>query len=192
MPLTELISSLGNNPYFGAGFGLAGLGLGLASLRSLAGVATIVFRRQCMITLEVTCRDKSYFWLLQYLTRNARNTQHLSVETQFNQLESGKIETRFNFVPAVGTHLVKFRNYWIKVERNREQSMIDLSTGMPYETVTLTTLGRNRKLFFDLLDEEKVRLSNKPVSMAMVQGLFLRFKYEPSELLKNIELLWRH
>lgn len=33
MTIAELVSSLGNNPYFGAGFGLFGVGAGAAILR---------------------------------------------------------------------------------------------------------------------------------------------------------------
>lgn len=153
MPITDLLSSLDSNPYFGAGAGLAGIGVGLATLRKFGSLFSLIFQRRCMITLEVTCRDKSYNWLLQYLTRNARRTQHISVETQFNQMETGKVETKFNFVPAVGTHLFLYKNHWIKVDRNREQSTLDLHMGIPYETVKLTTLGLNKQLYLDLLED---------------------------------------
>ena len=44
----------------------------------------------------VPCRDKSYSWLLQWITtRGAVQTQHVSVETQFKQSEAGKISTSY-------------------------------------------------------------------------------------------------
>jgi chaperone BCS1 len=43
------------------------------------------------------------------------------------------------------------------VERTREQSTIDIQQGIPFETVTLTALGRNRQLYFDILEEGKSR-----------------------------------
>lgn len=65
----------------------------------------ILFRRHYMTTLEVPCRDKSYQWLLQWIThRGAKKTQHLSVETTFQQIETGKITTRHDFIPSVGEH----------------------------------------------------------------------------------------
>lgn len=53
MPLVEVISSLKDNPYFGAGFGLVGVGALLAALRKGVQFGTVLFRRQFMITLEV-------------------------------------------------------------------------------------------------------------------------------------------
>ena len=67
------------------------------------------------------------------------------------QAEHGKIDTRFDFVPSPGTHFITYRNVWIRVERSREKQMMDLNTGVPFESVILTSLGRNQKLYFDML-----------------------------------------
>ena len=47
----------------------------------------------------------------------------------------------------------RYHNAWIRVERTREQHTLDLHMGVPWETVTLTTLGRNQKIFSDMLEE---------------------------------------
>lgn len=61
-----------------------------------------------MITLEVPCRDKSYQWVLQWIThKGAKETQHLSVETSFEQKETGHIKTRYDFIPSIGTHFIR-------------------------------------------------------------------------------------
>ncbi|XP_077554129.1 mitochondrial chaperone BCS1-like [Haemaphysalis longicornis] len=156
MTLTEYFAQLGTNPYFGAGFGLFGVGAAAAALRKGMQVGMILFRRHYMITLEVPCRDKSYQWLLQWITRHARHTQHLSVETTFSQPEAGgSARTSFDFIPSVGTHFFAYGGSWIRVERTREQHTLDLHLGVPWETVTLTALGRDRQLFFRLLEEAR-------------------------------------
>jgi len=104
MPLKEYFSSLSDNPYFGAGFGLAGLGVGLATLRKGFQVASIAFRRYYMITLEVPSRDSSFGWLLQWISVHATRTQHLSVETIVKQHDTGRITTHLDFVPSPGSH----------------------------------------------------------------------------------------
>lgn len=151
MTLADLLASLKGNPYFGAGFGLVGVGALLAFARKAAQLGMVVFRRECMITLEVSSRDKSYSWLLQWITANSGHAQHLSVETNFQQLDTGKINTSFRFVPSPGTHFFWYRGRLVRVERNREKQTVNLSD-TPFETVTLTSVGRDRGVYFQMLN----------------------------------------
>ncbi|XP_017954624.1 mitochondrial chaperone BCS1 [Drosophila navojoa] len=156
MTLAELISSLSTNPYFGAGFGLFGVGASAAILRKGLQGAVVLFRRHLMITLEVPCRDKSYQWLLKWIAiRGAKKTQHLSVETSFLQNDNGQVKTSYEFIPSIGKHLFQYKNNWIQVERTREQQTLDLHMGVPWESVTLTAFGNNKKIYFDILEEAR-------------------------------------
>lgn len=47
----------------------------------------------------------------------------------------------------------RYQGKWIRVERSREMQMIDLQTGTPWESVTFTALGTDRKVFFNILEE---------------------------------------
>lgn len=108
MTIVEYVTALSQNPYFGAGFGLFGVGASAAVLRKGFQSSMVLFRRHCMITLEVPCRDKSYQWLLQWMTNvGAKKTQHLSVETSFEQKDTGQIKTKYDFIPSVGQHFFR-------------------------------------------------------------------------------------
>ncbi|XP_063709570.1 mitochondrial chaperone BCS1 [Culicoides brevitarsis] len=156
MTITDYFGGLADNPYFGAGFGLFSVGLVTAMGRKGMQAGFILFRRHYMITLEVPCRDKSYQWLLQWITkRGARKTQHLSVETTFVQKDTGHVSTNYDFIPSVGTHIMWYNGHWIRVERTREQHTLDLHMGTPFETVTLTALGQNKEMFYKMLEEAR-------------------------------------
>ena len=155
MPLSDFILSLKDNPYFGAGFGLVGIGTAVAVARKGAQLGMVLFRRHCMMTLEVPSKDRSYQWLLQWISSHGTRTQHLSVETSFHQNEAGKINTQFDFIPSPGSHFFRFKKTWIRVERNREKQMVDFNTGTPWETVTLTAFGQDRSMYFELLENAR-------------------------------------
>jgi chaperone BCS1 len=103
--------------------------------------------------------SQSYSWLLGWITRKgARKTQHLSVDTSFVESDSGKINTHYEFQPSVGTHFMRYEGTWIRVERTREQRMLE-----PWETVQLTTFGRHRDLFVNILEESRM-LGNRRIT----------------------------
>ena len=58
------------------------------------------------------------------------------------------------------SEFLRYKNDWIRVERTREQHTLDLHMGIPWETVTMTALGRNKSMFKEML-EEGLRKSNE-------------------------------
>ena len=48
-----------------------------------------------------------------------------------------------------------YKNRFIRVQRERENKMINFDTGTPWETVTLSTVGTSRQLFVDMLQEAR-------------------------------------
>jgi len=78
MGLPEVLSNLSDNPYFGAGFGLFGVGAAAAVARKASQAGMIMFRRYYMTTVEVTCKDKSYPWLLQWIAHKGKENIRVS------------------------------------------------------------------------------------------------------------------
>ncbi|KAF9087512.1 hypothetical protein BGX29_000798 [Mortierella sp. GBA35] len=101
-------------------------------------------------------------WSDRVANKINKRSQFLAVQTEFKQHDNGSVSTRFNLVPGNGKHLIRYNGAWIQVERTRDAKMMDLSTGAPWETVTLTTLSRDRQVFTELLQEaQKMALMNQ-------------------------------
>ncbi|CAA7271552.1 unnamed protein product [Cyclocybe aegerita] len=163
-----LKSFLNDNPYFQAGFGLMTLGVGLTAMRQGLVLGTTALRRRMLVTLEINNKDKAYEWFLAWmanqnvlqaqrrtmLTPWARSHQ-LSVETTVEHRKNGSSSALFKLVAGPGTHYVKYKGAWMQVKRERETRSMHLVSGTPWETVTLTTLSRDRKLFSELLSEAR-------------------------------------
>lgn len=150
-----LFSSVTSNPLFSAGFGLIAVGTALSLFKKGTTIGASALRRKMLVTLEIPSKDKSYLWFLQWMSHNApkRQVNHLAVETSFKQHDNGSVSTKFGLVPGPGTHYFKYRNIWMQVQRQRDGKMMDLTTGSPWETITITTLSRDREVFKQLLHE---------------------------------------
>ena len=156
-----------DNPVFSGGFGLAVLGICTQLLRKGSAVAMQMARKNLLVTLEVTSKDKSYPWVLQWLTLRGTRTQHLSVETTLTSSQSG-VTTSFDFVPSPGFHFLRYRNTFLGVERTREQQMMDLNTGKPWEKVQFIGIGRNTRVFEHILKESYELASAKEEGKTIV------------------------
>ncbi|KAK6462791.1 mitochondrial chaperone BCS1 [Scheffersomyces coipomensis] len=145
-----------NNPYFAAGGGLMLLGTALALGRQGVVKGSGLIYRQLLVDLEIPSKDKSYLWFLEWMSQyKHRSSRHLSVETNYIQHDNGAVSTKFSLVPGPGKHLIRYQGAFMLVNRERSGRLLDMTSGTPFETVTLTTLYRDRHLFNDLLSEAK-------------------------------------
>ncbi|BFZ54247.1 Complex III assembly protein translocase and chaperone [Savitreella phatthalungensis] len=85
----------------------------------------------------------------------AVETQELAKEKDTEATVKKQDGTRFALVPGPGKHLLRYNGCLIQVDRKRDGKLVDLSSGMPWETVTLTTLYRDRAVFGELLHEAR-------------------------------------
>lgn len=135
-----------------------GLGAGLAILRQGFLKGGNFLYRQMLVDLEIASKDKSYTWFLEWMsTYPKRSSRHLSIQTSFKQHDNGSMTTTFNLVPGPGKHLIRYKGAFMMVNRERSGRLMDLTSGTPFETITLTTLYRDRHLLPQLLNEAQHR-----------------------------------
>lgn len=144
------------NPYFAAGFGLAGIGVVGSILRGGATSLETLLRRQLLMSLEIPSKDYSYQWVMQWLVaRGVHGSKHLGVETTYTKNAAGHQTASFDFVPSPGRHWVRYNGTFMCIERERETRSVDMSTGAPWETLTIRALAWRPTLFAELLAEAK-------------------------------------
>ncbi|KAI9824316.1 MAG: hypothetical protein M1826_007413 [Phylliscum demangeonii] len=173
-------SQLAGNPFFTAGFGLAGLATALAIARRGVQQGASLLRRRLLVDVEISRNDESYHWFLHWMSCYQQGQQqspaiahpsghegvmasllrrltpglhHLSIQTSKISHPNGSLDTRFALIPGPGRHLLWYRNTFLAVHRARETKAMDLQTGAPWETVTLTTLYAQRHVFHALFTD---------------------------------------
>lgn len=172
----SIFARLTGNPFFTAGFGLAALGAavryGSQGLRRGADLA----RRKLLVDLEVTRHDPSYPWVLNWMTaqfqtqlkptgarkdlgtmeyllqRFTPGLHHLQIDTARTKTAGGSEQTMFSLVPGHGKHILRYKNAFIAVSRERIGKSFD-EKGRPFETITMTTLYHQRKIFEEIFQE---------------------------------------
>jgi len=148
-----------DNQFFTGGLGLAMLGVAGGVIRGQVGVFRQLARRHLYMSLEITSNDSAYYWALDWIKRNS-TTRHLSLKTTtITNASTGAIKTDFDFVPGLGRHIIwrGWRPVYVYRERKEESRGFSarLESSAPWETVTLTTLGRDLTIFADILEGAK-------------------------------------
>ncbi|EPS45944.1 hypothetical protein H072_85 [Dactylellina haptotyla CBS 200.50] len=88
---------------------------------------------------------------IKYLfTRYTPRIHQLSVATTIEKHDNGSISTSFSLLPGIGNSIFRYKNTFLKMERTRELKNLDPS-GIPWETISLTTLYAHRHIFNELL-----------------------------------------
>ncbi|KAI9800524.1 MAG: hypothetical protein M1825_004072 [Sarcosagium campestre] len=190
-PDAGLIAQLSANPFFTAGFGLAGLGATLAVAQRGVRHGALLLKRRLLVDVEISRNDESYQWFLHWMSQYQRTQlsksatgvaragetttaasqkraggliaglvrrftpglHHLSIETSKISNPNGSLHTQFSLVPGPGRHILRYKNTFLSVNRTRETKALNLQTGSPWETVTLTTLYSRRHIFEELFKE---------------------------------------
>ncbi len=59
----------------------------------------------------------------------------------------------YNFVPGPGQHFMFYQGKLLLVQRTREQQMVELNSGKPWEKVEFTAIGRNISIFDNIIKD---------------------------------------
>ena len=128
-----------------------------------------------LVSLEMNNKDPAYDYFLTWMAAQSARTHagaapwsslfrssapwmrshQLGVQTLQEQRKNGSASVMFKLVAAPGTHYLRYQDVWMQVKRDRETKSPNLMTGMPWETITVTTLSRDRDVFTRLLSEAR-------------------------------------
>lgn len=171
-----IFAQLFMNPFFSAGVGLAALG-GVVRYGSLGlRRGGELLRHRMLVDLEITRHDESYNWVLNWMTAQYQNQlqtvarrrdvgtleylvrritpglHHLQIKTATSKTATGSEQTAFSLIPGHGRHILRYKNAFIAVNRERVGKSFDVN-GQPFETISLTTLYYYRHVFEDIFRE---------------------------------------
>eukprot|EP00927_Polykrikos_kofoidii_P042161 TRINITY_DN36014_c0_g1_i1.p1 TRINITY_DN36014_c0_g1~~TRINITY_DN36014_c0_g1_i1.p1 ORF type:complete len:515 (-),score=93.41 TRINITY_DN36014_c0_g1_i1:76-1620(-) len=164
---------LAGNELFKGGLGLLGAGAAMGLLRGGASSLEAVCRRQLLMTLEVPSKDFAYQWVMQWLVaKGVHGSRHLGVETTYAKDVAGRQTASFDFVPSPGRHWVRYKGSFVRIERKRETQTVAMQTGIPFETLTLTTLAWRPTLFHELLTEAKETAISREEGKTVIYQVF--------------------
>ncbi|KAK0657473.1 BCS1 N terminal-domain-containing protein [Cercophora newfieldiana] len=164
LPLDALFS----NPVFAGGIGLASLGAAAAFGRRALISGTALLRRQMLVNVEISKRDPSYPWVLQWLAQPRDNTgflasrltrlRNLALSTTTKSINApgageGPTHADFRVQPGYGRHIIRHKpGVYIAVNREKA-STTSTGTGEPHETLTLTLLWPHRHVLGEVFTE---------------------------------------
>ncbi|XP_055347075.1 mitochondrial chaperone BCS1-like [Paramacrobiotus metropolitanus] len=152
--IADYMNFLAQNPYFGATFGIMGVGAGLACLQQIWTICRSFYTSYMTSSLQIPSTDQSFNWVLQWIfSLEMENQFHISVNTTTSHNNYGhECGVNFDFIPNEGVHFFRFNNQWVQVSRTKTPG--DRLTGMrSFECITLTVNSRDTSIYKDILNE---------------------------------------
>lgn len=163
------LDTLFGNPVFAGGIGLASLGAAAAFGRRALISSAALLRRQMLVNVEISKRDPSYPWVLQWLAQPRDNTgflasrltrlRNLALSTTTKSINPGGMlgegptHADFRVQPGYGRHIIRHRpGVYIAVNREKASTAMT-GTGEPHETLTLTLLWPHRHVLGEVFTE---------------------------------------
>ena len=104
-------------------------------------------------TKVLATKDSRLGLMERLMRRFTPGMHHLSIATEKIEHPNGSVHTHFSLIPGPGKHILRYKSAFLMVNRVRETKSMDFHRGIPWETVTLTTLYSQRHIFEELFQE---------------------------------------
>ena len=139
MGISDLLTSLGDNPVFGGAIGVGILGAGVKAVQPLSRFINLELRRRLTSSREVTTNDKETFDIIaKYISEKLPSmVNHSSVNFSGGKSMKGTKTKFLNSKPSPGTYFTKYQNTNIMIERTRTTNV----SSSPFESLKITTRG---------------------------------------------------
>ena len=124
-----------------------------------------VMKRFYLTTIEMTNKDPSYVWLLDWMSQSHKvGFQQMSVQSSAVIRCNEKSTSSFQLTPSPGRHFFFYNGRFILVNRKR---FTDRGTDI-LETMELTTMGRSRDTMMQLLEEAMEYSTSKEADKTVI------------------------
>lgn len=86
------------------------------------------------VTFEITSRDESYGWMIEWLNAHplSQHAPSISVTSTYYEYDEGDKRPKLLLVPNVGAHMLKYRGCPIWLSRTKEENYPDLLANGTY------------------------------------------------------------
>jgi hypothetical protein len=138
--------AVGNNNIFTAGLGLMLVNAASSTIFSMARFIWSRLKHLFTVTFEITSRDESYGWMIEWLNAHplSQHAPSISVTSTYYEYDEGDKRPKLLLVPNVGAHMLRFRGRPIWLSRTKEENYPDLlSNGMLFLLISLIRRGMN-------------------------------------------------
>lgn len=115
-------------------------------MRRTAVQGAILAQRRLLVSLEISSKDPSYLWFLQWMSAEATRqsklavaplrgleglasrlkSHELAVETKYEQRSDGSSSAEFALIPGPGTHYFTYKKAWFQVRNLASFRLISL------------------------------------------------------------------
>lgn len=146
----------------------------LAYMRNVPHAVWLFLKRRLVLTVDVADHDVAFYWVQKWLAQHeySKRSILLTVSTRVRPAgdndryhpddddvlsrrdKRGRKIVDIFFSPAPGYHILRFKNRWILLHRERRETEGGKNSELAFrETFTLQTISRDRTLMTDLLKE---------------------------------------